>query len=299
MILCAFLLCLGNSAKAQASSGNQFIENCFQKIKLDGGTYNILNTPVNFSWSSTFSGGEFIWLQAFDDLGVEILSNQPTLMYNNLIQSGIYDIYSVTPVYINNGQSYLQPLSYIIDMYDITLGYNTRNFTIPPGAKTFVITLLGEDPNGGNPTYGDENRTTFNVLEDDETVTIHTNEGEDCLTFSNNKIDGDINLDGFCGDVINVLKTPASGIDTSITLIAEMLLGEEIDLESFGDHCDDCLEMAVPYNSSGPFPCGCQYFDLETIIYPCEGKEDCDPITYSREITICCRCDIRSSQPDN
>ena len=45
--------------------GDLFIENCYQKIKMDGGEYRLLRDGFSFSRTSTTTAGDWLWFSGF------------------------------------------------------------------------------------------------------------------------------------------------------------------------------------------------------------------------------------------
>ena len=178
---------------------------------------------------------------------------------------------------------------------------NPNYFNFPEFVSYMDLVLF--NPNqSGNYLPGDTIRV--NLLSNEEAINIEpvTDENE-CVTYTNFKTSIDMNLSYFCGNITYSINIkPEDSHSYPVNETGEFTPGgNQNENIPFDDYClSDCGNVTAD-PGSGPIPCGCRLFDLETTILPCDDKitdPNCPPIEFSKEIRICCSCDI-TFYPDN
>ena len=289
--------------------GDLFIENCYQKIKMDGGEYRLLRDGFSFSRTSTTIEGNWLWFRAYHNedgevnVGPDKYFGQWTEGIALPLPSWIRQVDEV--IQVNDTTTVLNPFFdvYVADMYDDEKGF-AKDFIfglldLYPAIVKLEITVVSYNETLERFLFGESNTTTFHIVEKDKILDTEIGTDQGCLTFDHFQMNGGVNLDGLCGKVRNELALPSNGIDPPEVVSDEFEFGNHVTFDYLGDHCEECLEMAAeayPINES-PISCGCRDFVLKTTIQPCYGKEHiCEPLIIYEDVQVCCRCDIRDFQ---
>jgi hypothetical protein len=295
-----FLVSLSYISKADVTKTNHVappsIRNCFQEIMfgdpgpLVNGLYgdiNFLKGDFWFSPSPAFTGQFNTAFFAFDVNG-----NPITL---DLVEIGLTDgvTYPVSEVLYD-------PLvggSYLVDMIDLNWNsiFNQNRIFLPANVDVLIIRELTMGSNGEYFTYSGESME-LNFMEMDDAFTFGqiSTRDDNCVTFDNFSYALDIDLYGFCGNINLILKNPA---DNSEINLGSSTSGTPTLPDTWNDHCPGPEQVIfVQPRPNVPVPWGCKDFFLDLVVTPCEnlpGYEHCENIEISKEIEICCSCDIR------
>lgn len=218
------------------------------------------------------------------------------------LSSGIFDWVT----YVQNGNSY--PVIELRKLVNGQYSVNTEWFAFGnyPSAR---ITSL--DKFGGTLRVSDFN--FVNTLE--EAVTFEPI-GSDCLQFTPFSLNTSTLLDGLCNWTgSNVELKPVSGSPIESYLSSNFSLsfpvfqggsvsqgGSKTTDKTFNigisTWCDECASISAEHHQPGPIPCGCADFELTFTLEPCDlAPAECLPLSFTKNIQICCRCDIRGSAP--
>ena len=299
MILAVVSLFLfGKNARAEKHfSTNGELISCYQRnfLQSGGGGFNLLKLggATSFRFDNTNSATlqvHHIRIEVSDgnggyndlfDIGGGLTLEDGNFQWVHFPE----DIFPIIPIQLNDGN--------II---------NTNTFTFGNVASA-KLTLFGAF--GINHIIQEIDLTFFNSLE--EAFTLEP-ENNSCYLYDPFNLRASTLLDGLCG-TSNIKLEPlatnplisqlASSYDLDLPRELDefnksVLVNEAIDV---GDHCDGC-NWAAPHNAPDPVTCGCTSFTLTFTLMPCNGiTAECPPLEMSKEIEICCRCDVRSSIP--
>ncbi len=291
-------------------SGDLFIENCYQKIKLDGeNQYRFLRSRFNITRTIGSSVGEYLRFQGFDEEGEEITPGSTSLYGGWALEDWVQSFQPWTVIeYVRDpwNPDILTPKTHfgwaLVDMYTDDFGFAAEwyfDFLMHhPRVKTIKITDISYNEFLHEYSFGAENQTTLTIIDEDEILSTQIATTEGCLTYDEFKLNGRINLDGLCGKFRHELAEPLDGIGNYRIVSDEFELGDHVSFPDLDSHCWECLEMAAePYpGTPGPMPCGCKEYVLKTTIDVCpqnEFDEGCSSLFLFQDIQICCECDIR------
>lgn len=283
--------------------GQLFIENCYQKVKTDGGEYRLLRDGFNFSRTSTTQEGDWLWFRAYTNKNIELVGidkyfGRWTEGIALPLHSYIQQVDEV--IQVNDASTVLKPFFnvYVADMFDDHKGF----------AKDFIFDLLilytsivkleiitvSKNEELGRFTFGKSNITTFHIIDKDDIIDAEIGTDQGCLTFNNFQMNGGVNLDGFCGKVRNELALPSNSIDPPEVVSDQFEFGDHVSFDYLGDRCEECINMTTNYGNPNPVACGCKDFVLKTSLMSCYAKEHlCEPLVIYEDIRVCCECDIR------
>ena len=192
-------------------SGDLFIENCYQKIKLDGeNQYRFLRSRFNITRTIGSSVGEYLRFQGFDEEGEEITPGSTSLYGGWALEDWVQSFQPWTVIeYVRDpwNPDILTPKTHfgwaLVDMYTDDFGFAAEwyfDFLMHhPRVKTIKITDISYNEFLHEYSFGAENQTTLTIIDEDEILSTQIATTEGCLTYDEFKLNGRINLDGLCG----------------------------------------------------------------------------------------------------
>jgi hypothetical protein len=275
---------------------NGQITSCYQDVLLGSGSQiNLLNIggTTSFRFDETTSATlytEYVRIQISDGNGgyIDLLDAGGGLTLEDINfqwTSFPTDVFPIIPFKTVDGN--------II---------NTNSFTFG-NVTSAKLTLY--DGFGAQHVLQEIDLNFFSTL--DEAFTFEP-ENSSCFKYDPFNLRASTFLDGLCGTSDLKLEPLASNPLASqlassydLDFPWEFGLFKSIPVSSninVGDHCDNCLAIAAPYYVPNPVTCGCTSFSLTFTLMPCDGVTlECPPLEMSKEIEICCSCDIRATPP--
>lgn len=292
-ILVAFCTMNFTTSLAQGADGDVYIENCYQRIKLDGGSYRLLRSEFKISRTGTTRKGDYVWFQGLDRNGNAVLYND-TRIFQGYSATGKEIIPIMPDVVYKWQESYIgSDVYYKYPRYEMGLGnlYHPEKgfahdwyFTYlvnNPNVVSFKVYLISYDEELDEYNYGEKGMNTFQIIDEDNIFDPEIGTDQGCLTFDNFQINSTINLDGRCGKVENELALPSNGIDPPEVISDGFEFGDYTSFPHLGDHCDECINTTTHYGNPNPVACGCKDFVLKTSLMPCLDKEHlCEPLVF-------------------
>ena len=220
--------------------------------------------------------------------------------YFGLVDDVFDDYYLTVQNGDNEGDQIRVVELYTFDEYGDVI-FNPNYFDFSDGLAYFDIVMFTPNEFGN---LDPSSTIRVNLLSNEEAFNIEpvTDENE-CVTYSNFKTSIDLNLSYFCGRIVYSVDVRPEDNHSYLENSSGELVpgGSQNENIPFDDYClEECFTMSAP-EGPGPIPCGCRLFNLKTVIYPCESKilyPNCPPIEFSKNIEICCSCDI-TFYPDN
>lgn len=281
-----------------------FIENCYQRMDLgaNDGTVNFLNLGGNgqFRFGQIGNPPHITLTTSFVRIEVSDISGN----YNDLFNLGgglsLSDVNFDWVDYTYDGDTF--PVIQIKNTQgggSYTVNNNWFTFGNVPSARLTIF-------EAGYPVSTDIN--FYNTL--DEALTFQPGNNGSCYKFNEFNLNSITELDGLCnpigGSTVNITPLPGSPIESylqpNFSLTFEVFRFSDKSTASnaiinTGDWCDQCIGLGVPAGPN-PVPCGCADFTFTYTLLPCDGAPaECQPLTVTKTIQICCQCDIRS--PEN
>jgi hypothetical protein len=290
------LLILNLFSFAQEPTGGIRLVNCFQNVDVSSsGAYNFLKGDFRFDVIGTNSNLDYISIEAFDENG-DLLQLDPNWY-------GLYDSdlgYIPKRIVIqketSSGFQYLTWKT-ALDMYVVPNGANNKWFSIPDEVSKLKIKTY---TNVVDTLHIEGTEIEMNFLSYEESLNLEINNGSSCLSYNNFNLDYSLNVSGFCGNLTSKIKTLPNTIGEP-EFSQDYEFGQTENLEHRAAHCAECLNVsALPYPvNPNPVPCGCRTYQLEVTYQACSAMYPCPDVTFIKEISICCNCDVRSITNQN
>lgn len=285
-----------------ATYGN--IENCYQRMDLgaNSGTFGFLNLGGNGQFRFSQTGSPPHINLTTDFVRIEVSDGNGS--YQDLFDlGGGLSLADVNFNWVNhtfNGVTF--PVIQIKKSENGSYIVNNNWFTFGD-VSTARLTIF----QGGSEIITDLN--FFNTL--DEAVTFQPGDSGSCYKFDPFSLNSVTGLDGLCNPIgssrVTISPLPGTPIESYMpansSLVLDVFKFSSKNTTSTGnfdvsDWCDDCFLIFMPYVPGPPFPCGCTGFTLNFTLLPCTNSPpECETLTLTKTIQICCRCDIRSSPP--
>jgi hypothetical protein len=299
-----YLFCFFSLFSAKATvdfSTYGTLESCYQSKDFNTGNGQIF-TFLNMGGSGQFRFGTYGGNMQVYYARIEVLDQNG--VYQDIVNlgggsglsSGIFDWVT----HVQNGNSF--PAIEILKTVNGQELLNTGWFAFGnyPSAR---ITSLDEF--GATLRVSDLN--FVNTLE--EAVSFEPTEGS-CFQFTPFNLSASTLLDGLCNFVgSNVELKPVSGspiepyLSSNFSLSFPVFQGgskatDKTQNIGINNWCDQCAGISAEHHQPGPITCGCADFELTFTLEPCDGAPaECLPLSFTKNIQICCSCDIRSSAP--
>lgn len=301
-LLLAGLVFAGGGVLAQGTNSNPQLENCWQKLVLTGGgPFTLLkdnNGKARFRITHTGNPTSFRYFHIW---GKSSVSNN----WLRLGQSGQgyqrNETISITP------PGSVTPLP--VPIWGVTAATNWETRTIELDLdeySEFRLSLFSE-----NEAYPGGPLVIQNILQDvvlnfvsiEDVISITPKAGNTCFEFNNFRFDANVNLPGFCGTFKTArirLANPGGPNNLGIpnNFVSTELHPSDVFPPNIPAICDmpGIDPCAVTGNPPYPVPCNCIDFILDFEYEPCPGAaSDCPNLFGSKIVTICCKCDNRTS----
>ncbi len=301
-ILAALVLLTNSDVMAQGQSMvYPQIASCFQIITTGGGnnTYQVLRgQKFQFKFGGDPSlAPEFIRIRTVDQNG----TTQDNFPY---FESGLRNGEFHRTVFVNGG---FVVTGSVFDPETNSFVLNENIFEINESINKLVVDFLFVIDNNGIPEIEESALSTNIELVDVQDAIEFSPANTSCYTFDAFALNLMPNLNGFCGKYSNVKLSPNAPYQGwSEQQIEGPLFNLAREIQTKEGWCDDCNQLDAPASVPDPVKCGCKEFNLELTVEPCsyqfnglEPLDNCDPITITKSIDICCDCDKRIKTPVN
>jgi hypothetical protein len=298
LFLC--ILTANNFLFAQGTNSYPQLENCWQKIVVEGnGPFLLLkNSQGKAEFKITHSGNptSFRYFQIWQKYKGS--NTGQILDWSSLVDTG----YQLRYFDVALPGDTARKLPVILNGPVAANNWNTRSISLDLNEyDEFRLNLFSENqayPGGPliiNPIVSNALLKFVNIS---DYMTIRPKEGT-CHTFSSFNFDVDFSLPGFCGTFLKGklrLANPNSPNNMGLppNWQSSDLYKNDPVLFAIPQSCGDTLSdpCLIYGNPPYPVPCKCVEFIMDFEILPCTENEDiCPNLFGSIPIKICCKCD--------